>query len=76
MAGMALLWGVSPSELVARITRSDGAWSPFDMPPQWMQRAKRRAAEARAHTGSNALEDVLRYWADKDCDADIEIVYS
>lgn len=45
------------------------------IPREWARRGKRRAREAMAHTGSDALLDALRYWARQDHDAELFVVY-
>ncbi|MCQ4364561.1 hypothetical protein KQR54_26130 [Mycobacterium gordonae] len=45
------------------------------IPREWARRGKRRAAEASAHTGSEALLDALRYWARRDHNADLQVIY-
>ncbi|UUO03858.1 hypothetical protein M4D79_14150 [Mycolicibacterium novocastrense] len=68
---MSLLFGVPVSDVKAL---------PFvnghsRIPREWIKRGQRRAGEAKAHTGSDALLDSLRYWARKDHDARLEVVY-
>jgi hypothetical protein len=70
-AAMALLFGVE-AEAVHDLPMTNGT-SPI--PREWVRRGKRRAKEAMAHTGSDALLDSLRYWARKDHSADLEVVY-
>jgi hypothetical protein len=70
-AAMALLFGVE-LEAVRALPMTNGT-SPI--PREWIKRGRRRASEAKAHTGSHALLDSLRYWARRDHGAEVEVVY-
>lgn len=62
--GMGLMFGVKPEEIPT---------GPF--PAELIQQGRRRAGEAKAHTGRSDFESVVRYWARADHGADLEIVY-
>ena len=64
---LSLLMGVSAEEVRA-LGVQGGA-----MPPQWAQAGRRRTREAQAHTGTNDLVSVLRYWAERDHGAQLRI---
>jgi hypothetical protein len=69
---MALLFGVSIND-VHVLPMKDGT-SPI--PREWVRRGKRRANEAQAHTGSDFILDILQYWAHRDHNANLEVVYT
>ena len=56
---MALFFGVDLAAVNA-LPMEDGT-SPI--PREWVRRGKRRASEARAHTGSSELIDAMEFWA-------------
>ncbi len=68
---LGLLFGVSVADVLA-LPMKDGT-SPI--PREWIKRGRRRTREAMAHTGSDFIMDTLRYWAQKDHNADLEVVY-
>ncbi|OBA66048.1 hypothetical protein A5633_03010 [Mycolicibacterium elephantis] len=68
---MALLLGV-PALLIEQHRVDNGVMS---LPDEWIRQGRRRASEAKAHTGSDAMLDSLKYWARKDHNAQLEIVY-
>lgn len=70
-SAMALLFGVEV-EAVRALPMVDGA---SRIPREWVKRGRRRAGEAKAHTGSDELLENLRYWAHKDHGAELEVVY-
>ena len=70
MTAMALLFGVTVAEINA-LPSADGA---LTLPAKWLRQGRRRANEAKAHTGSDELFDALRYWARKDHGADLVVV--
>jgi hypothetical protein len=43
-----------------------------EIPNDWIKQGRRRSAEAMAQTGSDSLVDMLRYWAAKDYNAQVE----
>lgn len=67
---MALLFGVETTAVHA-LPIADGA---MRIPPEWVKRGKRRAREAMAHTGGRGVIDVLRYWAQRDHNAELKVV--
>jgi hypothetical protein len=69
--GPALMFGVATAD-VSALPMTNGT-SPI--PREWIKRGRRRAGEAKAHTGSDAMLDSLRYWAHKDHGAELEVVY-
>lgn len=68
---MALAFGVDESAVCA-LPLVNGH---MRIPREWARRGKRRAKEAMAHTGSDLILDVLRYWAREDHGAELEVVY-
>lgn len=70
-AAMALLFGVHVDEVKA-LPMINGA-SPI--PREWIKRGRQRTREAMAHTGSDFIIDGLRYWARRDHDAELEVIY-
>lgn len=64
-SGGALLFGVPFDQINGRV----------DFPQEWIQQARRRTREAKAHTDSEDITDILAYWAAKDYDAVVEFVY-
>lgn len=68
---MMLLFGVDPAAIRA-LPVVDGAPR---IPREWVKRGRRRTREAQAATGCTDLLDVLRYWADRDHGAALEVVY-
>lgn len=64
LEGVELLFGV-PAELIT-------VGTPF--PQEWIKAGRRRAREAMAATGSDFVLDIMRYWAQKDHGAALEIV--
>jgi hypothetical protein len=60
---MGLLLGVAPERITGQI------------PEQWFQQGRRRAREAAAATGSYSMLDNMRYWAQKDHGAELEVAY-
>ncbi|MBB2772334.1 UNVERIFIED_ORG: hypothetical protein GGE11_003259 [Mycolicibacterium obuense] len=70
-AAMALMFGVRTEEIQA-LPVIDGA-SPI--PREWIKRGRRRTREAAARTGSNSFDDVIRYWARVDHNAELEVIY-
>lgn len=63
--GMQLLFGVGTELISAHFKRS------MKIPDEWVKSGRRRAKEAQASTGVNAMVDGLIYWARKDHGADI-----
>jgi len=45
------------------------------LPPERLRQGRRRAREAMAHNGSDHMLDGLKYWARRDHDADLVVVY-
>jgi len=68
---MGVLLGVEPDAMLA-LPVEDGK---SKIPRDWIKRGRRRAREAMAHTGSDAMLDCLRYWAPKDHGAELEVTY-
>jgi hypothetical protein len=68
---MALLFGVELADIHA-LPSVNGA---TPLPKEWIRRGRRRAREAQAHTGSDAMLDGLRYWAARDHGAELTVVY-
>jgi hypothetical protein len=68
---MSLLFGVELADIHALPGLPGGS----PIPREWIQRGRRRAAEARAHTGSSGLLDSRGYWARKDHGAELAVVY-
>lgn len=68
---MSLLFGVRTEE-VSALPIGNGTTR---LPTEWLKRGRRRAREAMAHTGSDAMLDNLRYWARQDHAAELEVVY-
>lgn len=69
--GMSLMFGVSISDVHA-LPMVDGS---SRIPQEWVKRGRRRAGEAKAHTGSNEFHDFLEYWARQDHNASLEVIY-
>lgn len=66
-AGMALLFGVSEELCAAEINRQEAMGCKGFVPPgEWLRNGRRRAAEHRAHTGSNDVESALEYWSTRE----------
>ena len=70
---MMLLFGVAAERLTMIAGQSETGLA--ELPQEWIQRGRRRAREASAHTGSEAMLDTLHYWARKDFGADLEVGY-
>ncbi|BDB44554.1 MULTISPECIES: hypothetical protein [Mycobacterium] len=70
-AAVELLFGVEQAAFTA-LPLIDGR---VRLPREWVRRGKRRAREAMAHTGSDTMTDCLRYWARKDHNAELQVVY-
>lgn len=70
-AALALMFGVD-AEALRALPVVAGAST---IPTMWIKRGRRRTREAAARVGSNSFEDVLRYWARQDYDAELEVVY-
>lgn len=62
--GIALMFGITPDEIPVG--------EPFSR--ELLQQGRRRAGEAKAHTGQSDFESVLTYWARKDHEAGLRIV--
>ncbi|WP_205874444.1 hypothetical protein [Mycobacterium camsae] len=69
--GTALLYGVDPCAIEA-LPIVAGA---MRIPHMWIKRGRRRAREAMAATGSESYVDCLQYWARRDYNAELELVY-
>ncbi|AYE95362.1 hypothetical protein C0J29_11740 [Mycobacterium paragordonae] len=67
---MALAFGVDVAAVKA-LPIVDGR---MRLPREWARRGKQRAKEAMAH-GSDGMLDCLRYWARRDHDAELQVVY-
>jgi hypothetical protein len=71
---LALLFGVDAA-LIKAYGRNNITDGHVTFPPEWIKRGKRRAREALAHNGSNAMLDSLQYWARKDHGAELRVLY-
>lgn len=71
---MALLFGVD-AELISAHSKRKTVTGATKFPSAWIQQGRRRAREAMAHTGSEAMLDSLRYWAQRDYGAELEVVH-
>lgn len=69
-AAMSLLFGID-EKLITK-TLSGGS---LKIPKPWIRAGRRRAAEARAHTGNDGMLAALQYWARRDHGADLQIDY-
>ena len=74
--GLSILTGVTEDELRLRSMLAEGdldtrTW----MLPEWWKAGRRRAREAMAATGSDALVNAIRYWAAREHGADVEFDY-
>lgn len=70
-AALALMFGVDPEAV--RGLPVHGAVS--TIPTAWIQQGRRRTREAAARVGSTAFDAVLGYWARRDHDAELEVIY-
>jgi hypothetical protein len=68
---MSLMFGVTTADVQA-LPMTNGT-SPI--PREWIKRGRRRTREAAAATGSAELLDILKFWARRDHDAYLEVVY-
>lgn len=67
---MSLAFGVDIAEIKA-LPIVDGQ---MRIPREWARRGKQRAKEAMAH-GSDGMLNCLRYWARRDHDAELQVMY-
>lgn len=67
---LALMFGVPRADVSALPVTNGQA----RIPREWLQRGRRRTREAAAHTGSAEFDDVLRYWARRDHNAELRVV--
>ncbi|MEZ0385239.1 hypothetical protein [Mycobacterium sp. pW045] len=70
MEGVSLLLGVPVADLEVNPLTGKS-----NIPEDWILRGRRRAKEAMAHTGSDDMVSALEYWALKEHDARLELVY-
>jgi hypothetical protein len=70
MEGVSLLLGVPVADLEVNPLTGKS-----NVPKDWVQRGRRRAREAMAHTGGDDMVSVMEYWAAKEHDARLELVY-
>jgi hypothetical protein len=68
---LSLMFGVRTEEIQA-LPVADGAKV---IPREWIKRGRQRTREAMAHTGSDFIIDGLRYWAQRDHNAELEVIY-
>ncbi|BBZ60139.1 hypothetical protein [Mycolicibacterium monacense] len=68
---MALLFGVRTEDVRALPTVNGVS----TIPREWVKRGRQRTREAMAHTGSDFIIDGLRYWARRDHNAELEVIY-
>lgn len=72
---VSLLLGVPIEEVHAR-TRGEHGLANMQLPNKWVRQGRRRASEARASTGKDDVVSVLRYWAEQEHGAELEIQYA
>lgn len=73
---MSLLLGVPVEEVHAHIMGEHGGLTNLRLPNKWVGQGRRRTSEARASTGKEDVVSILRYWAEKEHGAELEIKYA
>lgn len=72
---MSLLLGVPVEEVHAHI-KCERGFTNLPLPNNWVRQGRRRASEAHASTDKDDVVSVLRYWAEKEHGAELEIKYA